>query len=223
MDWEHFWSGKAWSLKNRFQRYKFPRAKGIQVFGSARPQPVGRHAHLYALGVAVGKAIAERGYFPVTGGGPGMMKAVMEGASKAGGHAVGVTVPIAQETPSTEFMPEAVHAPNFADRLHGFGGFNYRAGRILVLPGGAGTDREFFSALEEYAYGDHLCKYPLQKQIVLLDYEQFFSMRGGLLDHINHLIQVGMMSEDIFQFIRVTESIEEALDWLTDPTIPWTR
>jgi uncharacterized protein (TIGR00730 family) len=223
MVWEFLWQGRAWSLKNIFQRLKYPRRFGIQVFGSARPSPGGLLANYYELGKAVGREIALRGYFPVTGGGPGMMRAVMEGAAEAGGHTVGITVPIEQEVPAGDCMKEVVHALNFAERLHEWGGFNYRAGRMLVLPGGLGTDREFVSVLEEFAYGDHLAEYALQKQIVLLDFEAFFTAKGGLVDHILYLIDRGFVSPSIFNVIRITDSIDQALDWLLDPAVPWTQ
>jgi uncharacterized protein (TIGR00730 family) len=223
MVWELLWQGRAWSLNNIIQRVKHPRVKGIQVFGSARPKPTGPLAEYYAVGVAVGQAIAQRGYFPVTGGGPGMMKAVMEGAAAQGGHTVGITVPIEQEVPAGSCMKEVMHALTFAERLHGWGGFNHRAGRILALPGGLGTDRECLSVLEEFAYGDHLSEHLLQKQIVLLDYNNFFTAKGALIDHIHFLIEQGFVSPSIFEVIRVTPSIEQALDWLTDEAIAWTR
>jgi uncharacterized protein (TIGR00730 family) len=223
MVWELLWQGRAWSLKNIFQRRKFPRKNGIQVFGSARPKPDGPLADYYELGKAVGREIARRGCFPVTGGGPGMMRAVMEGAAEAGGHTVGITVPIEQEVPAGSCMKEVVHALNFAERLHDWGGFNSRAGRMLVLPGGIGTDREFTSVLEEFAYGDHLSEYPLQKQIVILDYQQFFTAPGALVDHIHYLIEKGFVSPSIFDVIRVTDSIDQAMDWLLDPNMAWTH
>jgi uncharacterized protein (TIGR00730 family) len=222
MVWEFIWQGRAWSLKNVAQRMRYPRKLGIQVFGSARPKPEGPLAEYYALGVAVGQAIANRGCFPVTGGGPGMMRAVMEGAAHAGGHTVGITVPIEQEVPAGSCMKEVVHALNFAERLHDWGGFNSRAGRLLVLPGGVGTDREFMSVLEEFAYGDHLSEYSLQKQIVLLDFDAFFTAKGALVDHIHYLIEREFVSPSLFNVIKITSDVEQALDWLLDPTVPWT-
>ena len=55
----------------------------VSVFGSARTPP---GTPYYELGVAVGRALVERGYGVITGGGPGIMEAANKGAQEAGGE-----------------------------------------------------------------------------------------------------------------------------------------
>src|SRR5215213_9093200 len=60
--------------------------RAVSVFGSAR---VSRDSPEYALGVQVGRLLAEAGYAVITGGGPGAMKAAKKGACESGGLSVG--------------------------------------------------------------------------------------------------------------------------------------
>src|SRR3984893_3909929 len=58
----------------------------VTVFGSARATPDDPY---YAAGVALGGALARRGFAVITGGGPGIMEAVNRSCQEAGGLSVG--------------------------------------------------------------------------------------------------------------------------------------
>src|SRR5436309_7405371 len=62
---------------------ELPRA--VTVFGSAR---TARDHPEYAIGRALGAALADAGYAVITGGGPGVMEAANRGCSEAGGFPV---------------------------------------------------------------------------------------------------------------------------------------
>ena len=66
---------------------ELPRA--VTVFGSARTP---RDHPEYAVGRALGTALAEAGYAVITGGGPGAMEAANKGCSDAGGFSVGLGI-----------------------------------------------------------------------------------------------------------------------------------
>ncbi len=216
------------SLTNTLYRRLFPREKGIQVYGSARPKPEGPMSDLYQLGQKAGEAIAKRGFFPVTGGNNGLMLAVAQGAKAAGGHTVGARLHLSQEFNGLSPAGKAAYqevtvSPTFIHRIHSEGGFHHRAGRLLVLPGGAGTLREVTSFLEEYLYGDNLSLYPTQKQVVFLDHNQFFTRPGGLKDHLQHFVDQGLASPKLFDSLHFESDLEKAVDRLTDPTVAWTQ
>src|ERR1700712_142611 len=61
----------------------------VSVFGSARTHP---DSPEYAVGVALGAALARAGYAVITGGGPGAMESVNRGASEAGGLSIGLGI-----------------------------------------------------------------------------------------------------------------------------------
>jgi uncharacterized protein (TIGR00725 family) len=67
----------------------FPVLKGtatlIGVLGASRAEPA-----LYAAAAALGKSIAARGWWLVSGGLGGVMEASCRGAREAGGHTVGI-------------------------------------------------------------------------------------------------------------------------------------
>ena len=99
--------------------------RAISVFGSARAT---RDSHDYALGVEVGRRLAEAGYAVITGGGPGAMEAANKGACDAGGVSVGLGI---------EFRYFFARKTMFLKYSQGF----------ICLPGGFGTLDELFEAL----------------------------------------------------------------------------
>lgn len=110
----------------------------VTVFGSARFR---EGTAYYAMGRAVGSALARAGFAVMTGGGPGLMEAANRGAKDAGGLSLGcnITLPFEQQ-------------PN--PHLDGFIEFKYFFVRkvmlvkhsvaFVILPGGLGTLDEAF-------------------------------------------------------------------------------
>ena len=217
--------GNPYSLSNIFYRLKYPRVLGVHVYGSARPSKTNALSGFYQLGMETGEALVKAGLFPVTGGGPGVMEAVAEGAIKANGHAVGVAVPalgeVNQEVTPYHAFRELILSPTFTHRLKGPGGFYHRAGRVLVLPGGLGTTRELLEAFEELAYSDKLSHFPLQKQVVVLDHNGFFNK--SLKPFLDKLIEEKVASPSIYKMIRLVPTLDEAVTALNDPSVPWTN
>jgi predicted Rossmann-fold nucleotide-binding protein len=227
--------GNPYSLSNIFYRLKYPRVLGVNVYGSARPTKTNALSHHYQLGLQAGKALTEAGLFPVTGGGPGVMQAVAEGAYRANGHTVGVGVTTLGEmdragTSSGLNKPfednplniyrELVLSPTFTHRLKGPGGFFHRAGRNLILPGGLGTIRETLEAFDEIAYSDELSHFPLQKQLVVLDENGYY--KNTLKPLLDTLIKEKVASPSVYKVLRFVSSLPEAINALNDPSVPWT-
>ena len=69
----------------------------VSIFGSARTKAGTPH---YALGVDVAKAIAEKGYGIITGGGPGIMEAGNKGAQAGKGNSIGLNIDLPFEQSS---------------------------------------------------------------------------------------------------------------------------
>ena len=85
----------------------------VSVFGSART-PV--DSPRYALGVAVGRALATAGYAVITGGGPGAMEAANRGALEAGGASVGLGIELPFEAGLNPYVDLGVNFRYFFAR-----------------------------------------------------------------------------------------------------------
>ncbi len=115
--------------------------RAVSVFGSAR---ILRDAPEYALGVEVGRRLAEAGYAVITGGGPGAMEAANRGACEAGGVSVGLGIELPFEQGMNEWVDIGVDFRYFFARKTMF--VKYAQG-FVVLPGGFGTMDELFEAM----------------------------------------------------------------------------
>jgi uncharacterized protein (TIGR00730 family) len=115
--------------------------RAVSVFGSARTP---RESAEYALGIEVGRRLAEAGYAVITGGGPGAMEAANRGACEAGGVSVGLGIELPFEQGMNEWVDIGVDFRYFFARKTMF--VKYAQG-FVVLPGGFGTFDELFEAL----------------------------------------------------------------------------
>ena len=113
----------------------------ISVFGSARTR---KDSAEYAMGVEVGRLLAEAGYATITGGGPGIMEAANKGAFQAGCVSVGLGIELPHEQGINKFVTVGINFRYFFARKTCF--VKYSQG-FIVLPGGFGTLDELFEAL----------------------------------------------------------------------------
>jgi len=113
----------------------------VTVFGSAR---VGADDPLYALGEAVGRALARRGFAVITGGGPGIMEAVNKGCKEAGGLSVGCNIELPHEQALNPYVDLGIEFRYFFVRKMMF--VKYARG-FVIFPGGFGTLDELFESL----------------------------------------------------------------------------
>jgi uncharacterized protein (TIGR00730 family) len=209
------------SMTNKLWRALYPRDLGITVYGSARTEFTdSRLDGLTDLAQAVGKAIASWGYFPVTGGGAGVMANVAIGAKAAGGHTAGAAMDgldgIIRPQDRVMFDELSIH-PTFPHRLYGPNSFIHRSPRALVLPGGFGTLREMFSLAEDMMFDRTM--FPTMKQVVVLDPNGFFTEVQHMLAT---LVASKIASQDKVATLRFVKTIDEAKAALFDPTVPWT-
>jgi uncharacterized protein (TIGR00730 family) len=111
------------------------------VFGSARTRP---DDPAYAMGVEVGRLLAQAGYAVITGGGPGAMEAANKGAFEADGTSVGLGIELPFESGLNEYVDLGINFRYFFARKVMF--LKYSRG-FIVLPGGFGTLDELFEAV----------------------------------------------------------------------------
>jgi len=172
----------------------------ITIFGSARLRPSNP---AYDQVKQLAKELAHEGYVVVTGGGPGIMTAGLEGAGT--GNAVGVAIRLPFETPAFHLDIPVIHQEHFPTRklsmIRHVRGF-------VAAPGGIGTLDEIAEVLTLLQTGH---KQPTP--VVLLDdgngiwdgFEQMLEhmSRSGLVDPADRrLYSVAATWQEAHQEIR---------------------
>lgn len=123
-----------------FNRYRALRK--IAVFGSARTP---REHPDYVAAVAFSRLLASRGWMAITGAGPGIMQAGIEGPTPE--HAFGLSIRLPFEdkpNPVIANDPKLLTFRYFFTRKLAFMG---NADAVAAFPGGFGTQDELFEAL----------------------------------------------------------------------------
>ena len=172
----------------------------VSVFGSARTP---EDSPTYALGVAVGRALAERGYAVITGGGPGIMQAANQGAKEAGGVSVGLNIALPHEQHLNPYVdPE--HDLTFEFFFARKTMFVKYAQGYVVLPGGFGTMDELFESLT-LIQTRKTARFP----VVLMGTDYW----AGLIEWIRGtLLEGGYISPEDPDLFVLTDDVEEAVD-----------
>jgi uncharacterized protein (TIGR00730 family) len=184
---------------NVFAPYRASRKAAI--FGSARTK---HDDPLYAQTVRLARDLAEADWMVITGAGPGIMEAGIEGASVANSFGVSIRLPF--EAVTSVFLADDPKLVNFRYFFTRKVTFVKESHAFVLLPGGFGTMDESFELLTLVQTG----KAPVAP-IVLLDvpggtYWQSWSdfVRRELLDR-------GLISPDDMTFVKITDDADEAL------------
>jgi uncharacterized protein (TIGR00730 family) len=184
---------------------ELPRA--VTVFGSAR---TARDHHEYAVGRALGTALAESGYAVITGGGPGAMEAVNKGAQEAGGLSVGLGIELPFEQGLNDWVDLGINFRYFFVRKTMFVKYSQA---FVCLPGGFGTFDELFEALC-LVQTKKVTKFP----VVLLGSEYW----QGLYDWIaGPVLKSGKISEKDLDLLHVTDDVDDAVRVVQDAYRAW--
>jgi uncharacterized protein (TIGR00730 family) len=169
----------------------------VSVFGSARTRP---EEPEYAIGMAVGRGLADAGYAVITGGGPGIMEAANRGASEAGGLSVGLGIELPFEQGLNDWVDLGVNFRYFFARKTCF--VKYSQG-FVVLPGGFGTFDELFESLT-LVQTHKVTEFP----IVLVGTEYW----RGLLDWLRGpVLDMGTISPQDLDLIELVDDAESAV------------
>jgi hypothetical protein len=181
--------------------------KAVTVFGSARTP---RDHPEYALGRAVGAALAEAGFAVMTGGGPGSMEAVNRGCSEAGGLSVGLGIELPFEQGLNPWVDLGVNFRYFFARKTMF--IKY-AQAFICLPGGFGTLDELFESLT-LVQTKKVTKFP----VVLFGRDYW----GGLYDWLASTVRAGgKVSDKDLELLHLTDDIGDAVRVVQDAYQAW--
>ena len=175
------------------------------IFGSARTKP---DDPLYEQTARVAKKLADRDWMVITGAGPGIMEAGIEGAGPDNSFGAGIKLPF--ETATTQFLaddPKLVMFRYFFTRKVTF---IKEADGFVLLPGGFGTLDEAFELLTLIQTGK-----AQPGPIVLLD------VPGGTywktwLDFVHReLGERHYISEHDLELVSITDDCDEAVEEIT--------
>ncbi len=174
----------------------------VAVFGSARTP---EDAEEFKAAEKFGRAMREHGYMIVTGGGDGIMGAAQRGAGRE--HSFGLNIRLPFEQSANETIDGDKKLVNFNYFFTRKLNFVKETHAIALFPGGFGTMDEGFEVLTLMQTGKARI-FPL----VLVDKPGGTYWQTWLAFLRGHLLTLGLISEDDFNFLHHCESVECAVD-----------
>ncbi len=187
-------------MRDAYEMFKpYKNERKVSIFGSARTKP---DDPLYAQARNLAAALADRGWMTVTGAGPGIMQAGMEGAGVE--NSIGVSIRLPFETGANSIIAD--------DDKHVSMKYFFTRKLMLIkesqgfvcLPGGVGTLDETFELLTLTQTGKGV---PVP--IVLLDApgDPYWEAVDGLMQQ---LVRRGLVSAGDTDLYTITDSCDEA-------------
>lgn len=183
-----------------FEPYR--EARKIAIFGSARTQP---DDPLYHQARRLAEVVAGHDWMVITGAGPGIMEAGIEGAGAE--HAFGVSIRLPFEAASTEFLADDPKLINFRYFFTRKVAFIKEADGFVLLPGGYGTLDEAFELLTLVQTGK-----AQPGPIVLLDVPGGTYWKHWLRFVRDELLARGYVSDDDLALVFVTDDVDAAVE-----------
>ena len=188
----------------RFTTKVFSPYRGIRkvtVFGSARTRP---DEPIYRMAQKFGKKLCEAGYMVITGGGPGIMQAVNEGAGPENSFGVNIRLPFEQQmNPVLANNPRAITYKYFFNRKVAF---LKESDAVALFPGGFGTLDEAMETLTLVQTGKRA---PLP--LILID-EPGGTYWTRYIDFLkDELLSIGYINKTDLDLFERSESLDEAV------------
>ena len=173
----------------------------VAVFGSARTKPGEPY---YEKAVALGGALARRGFGVITGGGPGIMEAANKGAKEAGGVSVGVNISLPMEQKANPYQTISLTHHFFFARKVMFVKYSHA---FVCFPGGFGTMDELFEALT-LIQTQKIDPFP----VILFGSDFWKGLEAWLRESMMERFKT-ILEPDLHLF-RVMDDVEEVADYL---------
>ena len=175
--------------------------KKVTVFGSARTKP---EEDLYTMARELGQKLVEANYMVITGGGPGIMQAVNEGAGPENSFGVNIRLPFEQRpNPVIDGNPRYVIYKYFFNRKVAF---LKEAHAITFFPGGFGTLDEAMETLTLVQTGK---RYTIP--LILIDEPGGTYWKRWLSFLNNELLARGLINQTDFKLFECVESVDQAI------------
>jgi len=185
---------------NAFAPYR--KVPKVTMFGSARVLP---EDPLYAQAREVAHRLAERGWMVITGAGPGIMAAGLEGAGRERSFGVNIRLPFEQV--ANEFIVGDTKLVSmkyfFTRKLE----LVKESQGFICLPGGFGTLDETYELLTLQQTGKSI-----PTPIVFLDTLDGGYWKGWRQFVLDHVASGGYVAEDDLAIVTITDDVETACD-----------
>jgi uncharacterized protein (TIGR00730 family) len=175
------------------------------IFGSARIQP---EDPAYACAKELGAAMAEREWMVMTGAGPGIMAAGLEGAGSENSFGINIMLPF--EASANEFIVDDPKLINFRYFFTRKVTFMKESHGYAILPGGFGTMDEAFELLTLMQTGKSILA-----PVVLLDPVGSTYWERWRDFVVTELLDDGLISPADMNLFMITSSVEDAAEELT--------
>ncbi len=177
-------------------------ARKVAIFGSARTKA---EDPLYVQARDLAASMAAHDWMVVTGAGPGIMEAGLEGAGPD--HSFGVSINLPFETTTSQFIagdPKLVNFRYFFTRKLEF---IKESDAFVLLPGGFGTMDEAFELITLLQTGK-----AQPAPVILLD-----TPGGTYWEHWCTFVKgemgaAGYISAEDFRLLKITDSVDVAVD-----------
>ena len=177
----------------------------VAVFGSART-PADEPAYIDAQRVS--RRIAEEGWMVITGGGPGIMTAGIEGAGAENSFAVNIVLPF--EPAGSGVLVGDGKVINFRYFFNRKLTFMKEASAYVLFPGGFGTMDEAFELLTLLQTGREV-----PSPVVLYEPEGDAYWRSFRHFLEVELLDAGLIRRDDLDLFHITSDVDDAVDYLT--------
>jgi uncharacterized protein (TIGR00730 family) len=178
----------------------------VSIFGSARlthDQPA------YAMARDFGHAMAQREWMVITGAGPGIMEAGIEGAGPEHAFGVNIVLPFEQDaSPLLAGDPKLINYRYFFTRKLTF---MKESKGFALLPGGFGTMDEGFELLTLMQTG----RSPIAPVVLLAEPGSHF-WEEWLTFVTDELGARRLISDDDLTLVKITHDIDEAVEEITE-------
>jgi uncharacterized protein (TIGR00730 family) len=173
----------------------------VTVFGSARTAPA---EPIYETAKIFGRRLSEAGYMVITGGGPGIMQAVNEGAGPEHSFGANIRLPFEQKSnPVLDGNPRNIMYKYFFNRKVAF---LKQADAVALFPGGFGTLDEAMETLTLVQTGK---RNPLP--LVLVDAPGGTYWSKWVKFFQNELLAQGFIGSEDLNLFECVDSVEDAV------------
>lgn len=176
----------------------------VTIFGSAR---FAEDHPYYIQARELAGRIAQLGFTIMTGGGPGIMEAANRGAKDVGGKSVGCNIVLPHEQFQNKYLDKSVDIKYFFVRKVLLIKYSYA---FVVMPGGFGT-------LDEYTEAITLIQTRKIDMFPIIIFDRDFYQK--ILEHNKRMIRDGTISAEDLKLYLVTDSVDEAIEYIRQKSI----